>query len=81
MEFNLYFNLNNELSYSQLRALFVEYQRQAGRPLEDDIKKEMSGDLQKIFLAISKKTLFFYSKLKLTILKNFFRNFSRMCQR
>lgn len=35
--------------------MFVEYKSQSGHELEDDIKKEMSGDLQKIFLAISNK--------------------------
>jgi hypothetical protein len=40
-------------SYSQLRAMFEEYKTLAGHPIEDDIKKEMSGNLSKSFQAIS----------------------------
>lgn len=39
-------------SYSQLRAMFEEYKTLAGHPIEDDIKKEMSGNLSKSFQAI-----------------------------
>lgn len=35
--------------------MFGEYERQAGKSLEEEIKKEMSGDLEKIFLAMSNK--------------------------
>ena len=40
-------------SYSQLRAMFEEYKTISGHSIEDDIKKEMSGDLSKCFLSIS----------------------------
>lgn len=40
-------------SYPQLRATFEAYeQASGGHKIEDDIKKELSGDTQKTFLAI-----------------------------
>lgn len=36
-------------SYSQIRAILAEYKTLAGRSIEDDIKKELSGDLLKLF--------------------------------
>lgn len=39
-------------SFSQLRAMFDEYEKLTGHPIEEDLKKECSGDLLKIFLAI-----------------------------
>ncbi len=56
-------------SYSQLRAMFEEYKTISGHSIEDDIKKEMSGDLSKCFLSIGillvrqiKFNFFFYSE-------------------
>lgn len=39
-------------SYSQLRAMFDEYQKFTDHPIEDDLKKEYSGDVLNSFLAI-----------------------------
>jgi hypothetical protein len=39
-------------SYPQLRALFDEYEKLTSKKIEDDIKKECSGDLLKIFSGI-----------------------------
>lgn len=40
-------------SYPQLRRIFMEYQRMAGKPLEHSIKSEFSGDIEDGLLAIS----------------------------
>jgi len=40
-------------SYSNLRVMFEEYQTLSGHAIEDDVKKEMSGNLSKSFQAIS----------------------------
>nr|CAI5817781.1 unnamed protein product [Callosobruchus analis] len=39
-------------SYQQLRATFAEYERLTGKDIEESIKKEFSGDIQKGLLGI-----------------------------
>lgn len=41
-------------NWMQMRAIFDAYQEIAGRSIEDSIKREMSGDLEKTFLTIVK---------------------------
>nr|CAI5817780.1 unnamed protein product [Callosobruchus analis] len=41
-------------SYQQLRATFAEYERLTGKDIEESIKKEFSGDIQKGLLGIAK---------------------------
>ncbi|CAH1962058.1 unnamed protein product [Acanthoscelides obtectus] len=41
-------------SYQQLRATFAEYERLTGKDIEESIKKEFSGDIQKGLLGIVK---------------------------
>ena len=38
--------------FSQIRAILQEYKFQSGHPIEEDIKKELSGDLLKCFATI-----------------------------
>jgi hypothetical protein len=35
--------------------MFEEYQRKTGKTMEDSIKSEMSGNLAKTYIALSKK--------------------------
>ena len=42
----------NTRSFAQLQETFEEYQRLAGRPIEDAIDTEFSGDMRKGLLAI-----------------------------
>jgi hypothetical protein len=35
--------------------MFEEFQSKTGKPIEDSIKSEMSGNLAKTYLALSKK--------------------------
>lgn len=39
-------------SNPQLRLVFDEYQRLTGHPIEKAIKSEMSGDVERAFLAL-----------------------------
>jgi hypothetical protein len=39
-------------SYSQLRAMFDEYEKLTGKAFDEDLKKECSGDLYKVLSAI-----------------------------
>lgn len=39
-------------SFAQLRAMFDEYEALTGNTIEQDLRKECSGDLLKVFLAI-----------------------------
>ncbi|RNA00651.1 annexin A4 [Brachionus plicatilis] len=39
-------------SFSQLRAMFDEYEQLTGHSIEEDLKKECSGDLLRVFLSI-----------------------------
>lgn len=41
-------------SYQQLRQTFAEYERLSGKDIEDAIKKEFSGSIQKGLLGIGK---------------------------
>lgn len=41
-------------SFPQLRLVFDEYQKLTGHPIEKAIKSEMSGDVERAFLAIAK---------------------------
>lgn len=40
-------------SFAHLRALFNEYEAKNGKSMEDSIKREMSGNLSKTYLALS----------------------------
>ena len=40
-------------SYDQLRLVFAEYQKISNKSLEQSVKNEMSGDLEKGFVSIS----------------------------
>lgn len=60
-------------SYSQLRAMFQEYEKIAGHSIEEDIKKELSGNLSKSFLSIGK--INFYRKLQTLKIKLIFNYF------
>lgn len=55
-------------SYPQLRAAFAEYEKLYNHPIEDALKKEMSGDLQNAMLALVKcikhKEKFFAEQLQ-----------------
>jgi len=44
-------------SYEQLRLVFQEYQNIAHKSLEQSIKSEMSGDLEKGMLAIGESAM------------------------
>lgn len=46
-------------SYQQLRQTFAEYERLAGSDIEDAIKKEFSGSVQKGLLGIGKQKVIF----------------------
>lgn len=46
-------------SYQQLRATFSEYERVSGKDIEQVIKKEFSGSVQKGLLGIGKNYYFF----------------------
>lgn len=71
-EFNKVLSLR---SYPQLRATFQAYNRIADRDIMESIHREMSGDLEKAYLAISKKMNFsifqftspLYSGMKRTV--------------
>lgn len=41
-------------SYQQLRQTFAEYERLAGKDIEESIKKEFSGNVEKGLLGIGK---------------------------
>lgn len=45
-------------SYQQLRATFLEYERLSGHDIEESIKREFSGSIQKGLLAIGKCRIF-----------------------
>lgn len=66
-EFNKVLSLR---SYPQLRATFQAYDRIADRDIMESIHREMSGDLEKAYLAISKmnfSTSPLYSGMKRTV--------------
>lgn len=54
-------------SYQQLRQIFLEYEAMSGHDIEDAIKREFSGNVEKGFLSIAKvvksKVDFFAEKL------------------
>ncbi len=39
-------------SYAHLRQVFIEYESKNGKPIEDSIKNEMSGNLAKAYVAL-----------------------------
>jgi hypothetical protein len=43
------------LSFAHLRKIFDEYQKKVGKPIEDTIKGEFSGNIAKTYLALSIK--------------------------
>lgn len=51
MEFNRIFAME---SFAQLRMIFAEYQRISGHDIEKAIKSEMSGDVERAFLAVAR---------------------------
>jgi annexin A7/11 len=51
-KFNSVFGIR---SFAHLRAMFEEYKRKSGEDIENSIKAEMSGNLAKTYLALSKK--------------------------
>ncbi|KAJ8673758.1 hypothetical protein QAD02_005020 [Eretmocerus hayati] len=55
-------------SYTQLRRIFEEYERITGNSIEDAIKSEFSGNLEKGYLAVVRcardKTVYFAKRLK-----------------
>ena len=51
-KFNMIFGSR---SFAHLRQMIDEYQRRTNKTMEDSIKSEMSGNLAKTYLALSKK--------------------------
>lgn len=60
-KFNMIFGVR---SYSHLRQMFEEYQKKTGKTIEDSIKSEMSGNIAKTYLALSRVFLLIESSLK-----------------
>lgn len=48
-------------SYQQLRQIFTEYEKIAGRDIEDSIKSEFSGSIEKGLLAIGNHYKFLFA--------------------
>ena len=44
-------------SYAHMRQVFEEYKNKNGKPIEDSIKSEMSGNLAKAYIAMSNSFL------------------------
>ena len=51
-------------SFPQLKAIFQEYQFLTGHDIDDAIKAEFSGDLEKALRAIGKSDFFLFKYLK-----------------
>ena len=58
-------------SYAHLRQVFIEYEKKSGKPIDDAIKSEMSGNLQKAYLAlvnnIRSRPVYFAKEIKKAI--------------